>query len=59
MLDVLGVEEGEAHKLSLVEVHHEEFVSGGEVGLLTCELFVKVADILAMFLEVIHQIIDI
>lgn len=50
MLDVLGVKEREAHELGLVKVHHEELVSRGEVGLLACELLVKVADILAMFL---------
>ena len=50
MLHILRVEEGEAGELVLVEVHHEEFVGGGEVGLLGGELLVEVAHVLAMAL---------
>ena len=51
MLDVLRVEEGESGELVLVEVHHEELVGGGEVGLLGGELLVEVAHVLTMALH--------
>ena len=50
MLHELGVEEGEAHELGLVEVHHEQLVSGRQFCLLLCELLVEVGYVLAMFL---------
>ena len=50
MLHELRVEEGEPCELVLVEVHHEEFVGGREVGLLGGELLVEVAHVLAMAL---------
>ena len=42
MLNELGVEEGEARELVLVEVHHEQLVGGCEFCALTGELAVKV-----------------
>ena len=42
MLNELGVEEGEARELVLVEVHHEQLVGGCELCALTGELAVKV-----------------
>jgi hypothetical protein len=51
MLNKLWIEEGEAHKLCLIKVHHEEFISGCKIGLLGCELFVKITHIFAMFLK--------
>ena len=51
MLDKLWVEEGEASKLILVEVHHEQLVGGGEVCTLTGELSVKIGHILPVFLK--------
>lgn len=51
MLNKLWIEKGEAHKLCLVKVHHEEFISGCKIGLLWCELFVKITNIFAMFLK--------
>ena len=51
MLDELGVEEGEAGELILVEVHHEQLVGGGEVCTLASELPVKVGHILPVSLK--------
>ena len=51
VLDELGVEEGEAHELGLVQVHHEQLVCWGQICLLAGELLVEVAHVLAMFLE--------
>ena len=51
MLDKLWVEEREAGELVLVEVHHEELVSGGEVHTLASKLPVKVGHVLAMTLK--------
>lgn len=51
MLNKLWIEEGETHELCLVQVHHEQFICGSKICLLRCELFVKVAHILAMFLK--------
>jgi hypothetical protein len=51
MLNKLWIEKGEAHKLRLIKVHHEEFISGCKIGLLGCELFVKITHIFAMFLK--------
>ena len=51
MLDELRVEEGEASKLILIQVHHEQLVGGGEVGALAGELSVKVGNILSVFLK--------
>ena len=42
MLYKLWVEVGEPSKLILVEVHHEQLVSGGQNRPLACELPVKV-----------------
>ena len=53
MLNKLGVEEGEASKLVLVEVHHEQLVSGCEVCALTSELPVKVGHVLAVTLKLL------
>ena len=51
MLHELRVEEGESGELVLVEVHHEEFVRRGQVGLLGGELPIEVANVLAMTLQ--------
>ena len=51
VLDKLGVKEGEASELVLVEVHHEQLVSGRQVHTLTCELPVKVGHVFAMSLQ--------
>lgn len=51
VLDELGVEEGEAHELGLVQVHHEQLVCWGQICLLARELLVEVAHVLAMFLK--------
>jgi hypothetical protein len=51
MLNKLRVKEGKASKLILVEVHHEQLVSGGEVCALAGELPVKVGHILPVFLK--------
>lgn len=50
VLHELRVEEGESGELVLVEVHHEEFVRRGQVGLLGGELSIEVAHVLAMTL---------
>lgn len=50
VLHVLRVEEGEAHELGLVEVHHEQLVRGGQLRLLLGESLVEVRHVLAMFL---------
>ena len=50
MLDKLGVEEGEAGELVLVEVHHEQLVGGRKVHPLAGELPVKVGHVFAMSL---------
>jgi hypothetical protein len=54
MLNKLRVEEGKASKLILIQVHHEQLVSGSEVCALASELPVKVGHILSVFLQ--HQI---
>lgn len=51
MLDVLGVQEREAHELGLVEVHHEELVGRRQIRLLRGELLVEVTHVFAMFLK--------
>jgi hypothetical protein len=51
VLDELRVEEGEAHELGLVQVHHEQLVCRGQICLLASELLVEVAHVLAMFLQ--------
>lgn len=51
MLHKLRVEEGEAHELGLVQVHHEQLVGGRQLDLLAGELLVKVAHVLAVFLR--------
>ena len=51
VLDVLWIEEGEAHEFGLVEVHHEKLVGGSEFSALGGELFVKVAHVFSMSLE--------
>ena len=51
MLDKLRVEEGEASKLILVEIHHEQLVGGGQVHALAGELPVEVGNILPVALE--------
>jgi hypothetical protein len=51
MLNKLWIEKREAHKLCLVKVHHEEFIRGRKIGLLGCELFVKITHIFAVFLK--------
>ena len=51
VLDKLGVKEGEAGELVLVEVHHEQLVGGGEVCTLTGELSVKIGHVLPVFLK--------
>ena len=51
MLNKFRVEEGKASELILIQVHHEQLVSGGEVCALTSELPVKVRHILPVFLE--------
>jgi len=50
MLNKLWVEEGEACKLILVEVHHEQLVGGGQVSTLTGELPIKIRDIFTVSL---------
>lgn len=52
MLHELGVEEGEAHELGLVEVHHEQLVRRRQLRLLLRELLVEVRHVLAMFLYI-------
>ena len=42
MLNKLGVQEGEACELVLVEIHHEQLVGWGEVRAFAGELSVKV-----------------
>ncbi|CAD0201508.1 unnamed protein product [Chrysodeixis includens] len=49
VLHELGVEEGEAHELGLVEVHHEQLVRRRQLRLLLRELLVEVRYVLAMF----------
>jgi hypothetical protein len=51
MLNKLRVEEGKASELILIEVHHEQLVSWGEVCALAGELPVKVGHVLPVFLE--------
>lgn len=51
MLDKLRVEEGEASKLILVEVHHEQLVGGGEFCSLAGKLPVKIRHILPVSLH--------
>lgn len=51
MLNELGVQVGEAIEFGLVQVHHEELVGGRQIGLLRCELTVKVGHVLAVFLQ--------
>ena len=51
MLDKLRVQEGEASKLILVEIHHEQLVGGGQVHALAGELPVEVGNILPVALE--------
>ena len=51
MLDKLRVQEGEASKLILVEIHHEQLVSGCQVHALAGELPVEVGNILSVALE--------
>ena len=50
VLDEFRVEEREAEKLVLIQVHHEELVGRRQVQFLRRELLVKVADVFAMFL---------
>lgn len=52
VLHELGVEEGEAHELGLVEVHHEQLVRRRQLRLLLRELLVEVRHVLAMFLYI-------
>lgn len=51
MLDKLRVQEREASKLILVEIHHEQLVSGCQVHALAGELPVEVGNILSVALE--------
>jgi len=51
MLDELWVEEGEAGKLILVEVHHEELVRGCQLCPLARKLPVKVTHVFPMPLQ--------
>ena len=51
MLDKLRVQEGEASKLILVEIHHEQLVGGCQVHALAGELPVEVGNILSVALE--------
>ena len=58
MLDKLRVQEGEASKLILVEIHHEQLVGGGQVHALAGELPVEVGNILPVALEMEIGIIE-
>ena len=51
MLHKLGVEEGEAGELILVQIHHEQLVCGGHAGACTCELGVKITCVQLVFLK--------
>lgn len=51
MLNVLRVEEGKSLKFGLIKIHHKKLIRRREINFLTCELFVEVGHILAMFLE--------
>jgi hypothetical protein len=48
MLNELRVEEGETGKFILVQVHHEELVSGSQLSPLACKLAIKIGHILPM-----------
>ena len=52
MLNKLWVEEREARKLILVEVHHEQLVGGGQLGAHAGELPVKIGSVLAVALKI-------
>jgi hypothetical protein len=54
VLHIFGVQERESHELGLIQVHHEQLVCWCQVCLLGCELLVKVAHVLAVFLEKIN-----
>ena len=58
MLDKFWVKEREAGELVLVEVHHEQLVSGREVHSLAGELAVKVGHVFAMSLQQIKRFRD-
>ena len=58
MLDKLRVQEGEASKLILVKIHHEQLVGGGQVHALAGELPVEVGNILPVALEMEIGIIE-
>ena len=51
MLDKLGVEEGEAGELILVEVHHEQLVCGSHAGTCSSKLCVKIRGVKLVFLR--------
>ena len=51
MLDELGIEEGESEEFVLIQIHHEQLVSGCQIQLVGRELLVEVADVFAMFLR--------
>lgn len=47
-----GIQEWEAHKFCLIQVHHEQFIGWGQICLLWGELFVEIADVFTMFLKI-------
>lgn len=47
----LGIHKRETNKIILVQVHHEELIRRGQIRFLFGESVIKVANILAMFLE--------
>ena len=52
MLDKLRVEERKSGKLILIQIHHEEFVSGCQLNPFTGKLAVEVRNIFPVALEV-------
>ena len=51
MLDKLRIEERKSGKLILIQIHHEEFVSGSQLNSFTRELPVEVGNIFSVALE--------
>ena len=56
MLDKLGVKEGEAGELILVQVHHEQLVCWSHAGACSCKLCVKIRCVQLVFLQERKQI---
>ena len=56
MLDKLGVKEGEAGELILVEVHHEQLVCWSHAGGCSCKLCVEIRCVQLVFLQERKQI---